>query len=232
MINVSKLTEISSLYFETTSTNDNKYIFKFIVRLIVKIFSKSRYEHVANILKCPTEFDGFVYEDSLKSTTVKAGEFYVFEATQYAGVIMTPLNDKLQKPSHDEVWSGSIDIQLVVSNLIGNLTECWLDAVGMLKCPYTASNAVFSVFDQFAFTKKLRKIFVKQNTIFCSMFSIINWCTYAGLDFNIDDAQNYSPEEVLQYLCKNNIANYVNTLLRVENGQIISINSEYKNGQS
>ena len=227
----SSLTEVSSLYFQTTSTAVGKsFLLKFFARLVVRIFTKSRYEHIGNIIKCPEKFDGMVYRDNQKAIMVKAGEFYIFEATNYAGLIITKLENRLKQPSYGERWNGLLDIQ--ISRTSGNLEACWQDAVNMLGTGYSTPRAVFSALDHIEFVKKIMNYFFnkkqnKQRKVFCSMFAIKNWWKYVGDNSQIGTSHKYNPEEVLNYLCDNKICYYVNTFVKYYNGEMVQANHKF-----
>lgn len=229
-LNIHNLPNMFSLYFET-AWQDRKNFKMFIVRLGTQIASRSKYEHIANVIKCPVEYDGCEYIDNRRKIIVKAGEWYVFEATHYAGFIITPLKQRLLNPiPNASDWSGNVDLQIPIEKMSEETLESvWLDATSMLCQPYAIASAFFSAFDQISFISRIRNMlgykFRLTKGVFCSMFSIINWWRYFDIKMDKELARNYTPEEVLIFLLIKNLCSLPIPLLKFKDGNIIGVNS-------
>lgn len=218
------------LYFSTKRPAlSPEFIKRFVYRLATKIASDSKYEHVAVVLQAPEEFNGVVYKDNLKEVKVTAGNYYVFEATVYAGVIMTELDAKLINPAHLEPWTGTIEIQKSISE--GSVVLAWKDAVRMLRRPYSKNEAVMSAIDHFPGVRKFRNwVYTEDSkTIFCSMFAIINWWRYRGTKYKVDDARDFTPEEIRQYMLSHNFCKPLEPFVTYKHGKITAFNRKFVN---
>lgn len=227
-LDIKKLPDIFSLYFET-AWQGGKSLRAFIFRILTQLFSKSRYEHIANVIKCPDKFDGYEYSNLNNKIKVKSGEYYVFEATINYGFTVTPLLERLQTPIHDcDNWTGSVDIQLPIINKgENNLEITWEDAIETLRQPYSVTSAVFSALDHILLINKIRR-FLKYRTIFtngvfCSMFSIENWWKYFDIKIDKEISKDYTPEEVLIFLSTNKLCDLPITLLKFQDSKIIGV---------
>lgn len=221
--------DVFSLYFETQWQSKNN-LKTFFFRLVTQIFTKSKYEHIANAIKCPKECDGLVYG----GIKVEAGKYYVFEATKAHGFIITEFYARLQNPSlDDKQWSGCIDIQLPFMQYNSTLYNTWQDAVCMLGTPYSLTSAIVSSLDQFHFFQKFKKIFAFNkkltNGIFCSMFALINLGKYFDIKITKEQARLYTPEEVLHYLLLNKLASLPFTAIKYVDGKIMAQNIDIPN---
>jgi hypothetical protein len=216
---------IFSLYFKTSWGGN---IMTLLFRLITQIFTKSEYEHVANVIRCPQCYGNCIYKDGTKSVKVQAGSLYVFEATKSQGFIITPIDDRLLNPGNDKsLWTGTIFIQEPIDNQNdSNIQIAWEDATNLLGERYQVVPAVLSAFDQFRIIKAIRNFCVLQKRLtagsFCSMFSLINWCKYLNISIDKEMASRFTPEEVCNFLTKKKICFNPKLLRKFVNGELVA----------
>jgi len=220
-----------NLYWSSVWAGETKKSTLFF-RLITQLFTKSRYEHVAGCVQCPTKYDGLTLKDNKGLTILQAGEYYVFEANKQYGFIVTPLIERLSPDSaHLYYWSGSVDIQTLKRPISAKfIIRSFNDYISMLGRPYAVFWAVFSAFDNISIVKSIYKILNLKPRLdqvgFCSAYNFINWCVFFGRSVDKEAAVKMTPEEVSNWLIKEEHGNIPQAFLKAVDGKII-VNEHY-----
>jgi len=179
---------VAIVYFDTENGAKNKLL-PFLGRSIIKLTTRSNIEHIAIVIKVPSELIGTQYEDEYNGKDVINGEYILLETTGGCNVTCTDLLKRLQKPSlididkkGDSSWTGQVYIQKILPQYISKVRlslalnealkltnqKSWINS---FPSKYVEFRAILS---PFPFAKWVNKILgYKKITpaVFCSVFA-------------------------------------------------------------
>ena len=232
------LPKIGGLFFSSTYNKG----FKDCVRILTQLFTFSKYDHCARLIKCPMELNGEIVKDYQGKVVQKnnipmqwkGGEYYVFEALVGLGNIVRTFDEfleSLQSPIHKRSLKLCLQEHKEFNNEVW--VKTFLDNASQIHKPYTASWAGFTPFDKIPFIKWLNKkcrIKIKppiDKANFCSTYIEINTQVSCSENINKAEAVLMSPEEVRLKNIKIRKFPLEQCILELEDGIPIASEPEY-----
>jgi len=212
-------------------------ILKKIGRWLIRLWTKSQFEHVAFGVQFPKEFHNKIMKSrDIEEELIKiqSGTYYSVEATQHTGITIKELEWRLFKPSLLEAnkkWSGDIKcLKLKKEKIIKeNHLEVakFIETANNSKKQYKLLTAIISTFPNglrnFLF-KVLRIKYSPQADCSIWVASIAN--IIFDLKLTNEELMSFTPQKVVKFLFEKGYAEQDLTIMRYDNGELVAYDGD------
>ena len=223
----------SVLAFSTTNCG----FWKYLGRSLIRVSTKSLFEHVAFVGKFSKEFDNKIIKSrdiEEENIIIKSGDCYSVEATQHTGITIKPLYWRLLKPSLLELnknWSGDIKcLKLKKEKIIKEnhtLLGQFIEKANNSKKQYELLTAIISTFPSwlrdFLF-KVLRIKYSPQADCSIWVASLAN--IIFDLKLTNQELMSFTPQKIVKFLFEKGYADEDLTIMRYDNGELVAYDGD------